>query len=246
MKRVMLGLACVCLAAVSQADTLFYDSFDGDAVALNGKTTDVGDATWSASANLNTDGSTVISAGTAASYNGFLDFSPEAGYLYTLSATVDTSSGTDWLAIGFATGSATDGAFYDNAAPWILYKDNDGAGAVEAFGAWLYEGSGTKVSSDLGGIDISGEITLSVVLDTTESISASSWSMYVNEVQVHSGSWGSNPTITGVGMGVVDGGALSATIDDFTLTRAIPEPAVAGLISVFGIGLLFLRRRFAK
>lgn len=243
MKKVVLSLMCTCLIGVSHADVLISDAFNGAAGALNGATPDIGSDAWSASANLNTDGSTLISAGTGAAYNGFLSFSPEAGYIYTLSADVDIASGSDWVGIGFTTGSETDAGFQDYGAPWILYKDNAGAGAVEAFGAWIYEGSGTKVSTDLGDIDISGTVALSVILDTTESITSSAWSMYVNGTQVHSGAWGANPTITGVGLGVLDNGDISATVDNFTLTRTVPEPATLSMVAIFGGSVLFIRRR---
>ena len=58
--------------------------------------------------------------------SAFLAFTPTAGNIYTLSATMTVPTGgstTGWVALGFAETNTTTGSFYaNNAAPWILYR----------------------------------------------------------------------------------------------------------------------------
>lgn len=246
MKKVMLVLMCVCLVAVTQATVLIYDSFDGEAGALNGTTPDVGSDVWVADTSyLAIDGSGLLSGAIAENFagNGLLPFTPQNGYIYTLSAKADVLSGDYWLGIGF-TGSAAAGQvntpfLWISAGPSIIYKDNGGSGAVESFVWEAYETTGNKTSAELG-VDISGEVLLEVVLDTTQSTTSWTLATYVNGVQVLDNQWGSNPTLAGVGFGIfgAEGSEITATFDDFMLTAVVPEPATMVLL---GLGGLLLR-----
>ncbi len=249
MKRVFVVLMCMCLVALTHAELLIYDSFDGPAGSLNGVTPDIGSDAWAADGTyLNLDGSgklVVSSPGWFSGQNGLLPFAPENGYIYTLSAKVDVLSGGHWLGLGFVNSAdashVNDGFVWIPAGPSIIYQDNGGDGSVKSFVWGDYAPEDDKTSADLG-VDISGEVLLECVIDTTQSETSWSISTYVNGVLAMTDQWGTNPVIAGVGLGALgaDGSSINATVDDFMLTREVPEPATMALL---GLGGLLLRSK---
>jgi len=241
----MTAMAMIAMASVSaNAGVIYSESFSGSG-DLNGTAPDIGVATWVASADLNKDG-TVDPDGTTDD-NAFLAFTPVAGKVYTLSATLDSSTGAGWLGIGFTDTAVTDGPagtadFWknigDNPAPWMLYRGDGAAAAgktpdrVVSFvggdpGAWSVGAEGVYP----------GPIDVSIELNTEAAAWTAEW--FVNGGSVRSETLGSIPTINYVGFGR-EGGTIG-TIDDFSLT-VVPEPATLGFLALGGLGLLRRRR----
>jgi len=181
----MFGLfATLGLAMASAQTTIYSDDFSGSsATDLHAEAPDIrpGSETWSASTLWKSDG-TVGSAPVGA--NAFLPFTPVAGRIYTLSATVDvTSTSDDWLALGFTNGSDVDQYFHvipNDPAAWMLERGGLGDSGYQtiAFMGPGATGSTSAVSSD-------GPIALRVELNTQNPL----WSVsfYRNNVQM--GRW---------------------------------------------------------
>jgi hypothetical protein len=239
MKKLMLIVAIVAVAAVTaNAAVIYSESFDGSG-DLNGTTTTVGGGTWAASGDWNENG-TVGDASTDKGNNdhAFLAFTPEAGNVYTLSATLTQPTSGSWLAIGFTETANTTGTdadpqdfwknITDTETPWLLYRA--GVGNVDTF-------TGTipgHTLVDAG--DHPGSANVSIVLNTEAAAWTAEWFVDGDSVRSEE-TLASNPTINYVGFGR-EKGAIG-TIDDFSLT-VVPEPATLALL---GLGGFVLRRR---
>jgi hypothetical protein len=196
---------------------IYSESFDGTG-NLNGTETTVGGGIWSASTDWKKDG-TIAGTTLNESDNAFLEFSPEAGKIYELSATITepTRFGTvnGWLAIGFTETNQNENALWGNITdatnPWMLYR-HDG-GNVDTFtgtlGNWLTEDEG----------NYPGSAVFSIVLNTQASAWTAEW--FINGSSVRSETLASNPAINYVGLGRSAG--VSGTIENLSLS-VIPGP----------------------
>ena len=121
-------------------------------VPLNGWTPDVVDtnnATWSAGSYIQVDSGQAVSGsagyvanGTVGSgtytFNGYLPFSPVAGHIYTLTATLNPVA--DWIGFGFATGSTINSNPWqsvNNPNPWML--EQSGGNGIQWFGGTVFD-----------------------------------------------------------------------------------------------------------
>jgi hypothetical protein len=147
-----------------------------------------------------------------------LPFTPTSGFVYTLEATLNATSGDDWnqLYMGFFDASGEDGGsttVFDTASSWM---------GMDASGHWLVNGSHEGTTA--------GPLTFKIVLDTT----GAQWTskFYVNDFYI---SWKdqtftTNPTISTVGFGTqsTTGGAIS----NFSLNAVSSlEPPTLTLLS---------------
>ena len=174
----------------------------------------IGSETWSASALWKSDG-TVGDAGNG-SANAFLPFTPVAGKIYTLTATVDvTTTDDDWLALGFTSGKGT-GAWFSgpeiNAAAWMLERGGQGASGYQTIGFMgpSTGGGSASVPSSNGPVD------LRVELNTQNPL----WSVrfYRNGVQMGGTmSYTTNPAISHVAMA---GQGAAGSFTNFNLSSA--------------------------
>ncbi len=180
----------------------------------------------------------------------YLPFSPQQGYIYTLSATLDTSSNTagDWAAIGFSDGAAT-GAFWhtiNSPADWALVRGaaSGGAGGGQP---QYFAGPGTNNG---GGFGTAADTGLQIVVITLNT-SAAAWtgSAVIQGDPSNPSStftYTSNPAITDVGFGTAGfaSALTSANISNFAITAvATPEPASLGLLIAGAAGAMLLLRR---
>lgn len=133
-----------------------------------------------------------------------LPFTPEVGYIYTLSASLTfTSDPGTWLSLGYAAHNPPDSAtprFNDSAVngnPWSLFRPGTGNGGVQLY----YSRTGVAGSQALIPTTYPSINTISIVLDTTRD----NWviSEYANGtlVQGVTYTYSSNPSIVAVGLG---------------------------------------------
>ena len=237
------------LAGAASASTIYSDSFvQASGTQLNGQTVQTSatyaggtsGATWIADTGITTNGSNAVNL--ASRQNMYLPFTPEAGFIYTLTATLnDTTANSDggWLAAGFAPKTAIGSGFYNNNFDWALVR-NTAAGTAGGTPQY-FGGPAVANSSSLGTTADNGLQTLMVTLNT----SAAAWtgSATINGSSA-SYTYATNPTITDVALGAwTDGG----TISGFSLTAvpaaAVPEPSSLGLAAAGAVGAMLLLKR---
>ncbi len=216
----------VCAAGAAQGAVLFSDDFSGSSSDnLNGATPDVttGGATWAANTVMKADGSFTGSDSTAEALlaiNGGLAI--ESGYIYTLQATLTTSSG-QWTPLQFR--SSTGGYCYEHSYSWALLKPT---GAIECFGG---SSTGNQFVTDSG--TTSATSTIKIVLDTTDT--AWTTTVYADNAELGSYTYATNPTIKYVGFGAYQ---ATGKVANFSLDKsAVPEPSMFVMLSIVG-GLL--------
>jgi hypothetical protein len=211
------GLGCGCVSA--QTTTNVFDSFNRNG-ALAGSAPDIADvnnpgSTWTVpagSAGYNTTNANGGALNVTAQGYSWLNFTPQDGYVYTLSVVQTTSasgSGDRWAAVGFDDG--TQSQPYLAHGPWVLVK---ATGAFESY----YNGVGTPIAS--GTVNAAGTSNLlQIVLDTT---TPGSWKaqIKINGVNrgsaVTLGSWGISSVM------VSSWGTLSNTNTQLSVTSIQP------------------------
>ena len=184
---ILLGvLVLISFTVVStvQAEIIYYDNFDGlSGTELNGTTPDIsGGETWEAGSNFGADG-TITFDNSSMGDSAYLPFVPLDGYIYELSAKIDSrpspyrgSSGVnDWIALGFTlSNESPELRFFDDSGVqnspiyWgmtrtnecTLQQDQTFVGPRTAGG----ENTGTTSADDI-----------KIVLDTTEAVWVVSW-----------------------------------------------------------------------
>lgn len=236
----------------SMAAVIYQDTFNRDST-LNGNQINVstgftgtgsygGSATaqWVAGGSFATSSTTgLVSA--AGSTSAYLPFIPQAGNIYTLSASMQ-SLGANWVALGFATvnfASPTTASWHASNSPvsWVLMRTGSGTGKVTFFG-----GPGASDSTSPSVSINSGLNTLTFVLDTQTNVNNWTSTLYLNGVSTGVSRTYSAASWTANAIGFGDNGSDSLRADSFSLTTNIPEPSAA-LLGAFGMLALLRRRR---
>jgi hypothetical protein len=205
-------------ASAQYEEEIYQQSFTGNSNPLTGEHVDaagfsVGSGFWSdQTGRFKLNGSV---AGVWFS-SATLPFTPVSGFVYTLEATLQASSGEDWnqLYMGFFNASGGDSTtVYTTASSWM---------GMDKSGHWLVNNSHEGTTA--------GPLTFKIVLDTT----GSQWTskFYVNDFYVSSKdqTFTTNPTISTVGFGTqsTTGGAIS----NFSLNAVSSlEPPTLTLLS---------------
>jgi hypothetical protein len=152
----------------------------------------------------------------------------------------------NWLALGFMNTQNTNTAFDANyqdpsqpaaADPWV-------SNSLNANGGTSFTGPGTVGASAFA--NTSGVNNYEIVLNT--GVSAWTYQIFqtnssVTNKLVGSGTFGTNPTITAVGL---ENGLGIGQVSNFELTSSpVPEPATLGLFAIGGASgvLMLLKRR---
>jgi hypothetical protein len=178
-------LICFLVASTSQAENIYYDNFDGPAgMELNGSIPDVtsGGETWVAGGNFSADG-TITFDNSSMGDSAYLPFVPQDGYIYELSAKIDSrpssyrgSAGVnDWIALGFT--------LY-NESPELRFFDDSGVANSPVYWGMTRTNECTLQQDQtfIGPRTANGENTgttsadnIKIILDTTEAVWVVSW-----------------------------------------------------------------------
>ena len=208
----MVGYAgvCLCLAAASVSAAVIYeDDFSGSgSINLNGLAPDVGTSVWVAHSGWKADG-------TPGSYSSAtLPFAPQSGRIYLLTARLTQVVGNgDWLALGFAAGSATTrntnaSRFVEGTTagqPWMIRRGNAATNLDQAF-----IGPGTNGGSDITTLDRSKAVDFSIRLDTRQAAWSAEWMQKTTDqavwqtVRTHT--YTTPPSIAAVGLACANTG----------------------------------------
>lgn len=270
--------ASASLAAANTTTIIYQDNFSGSAnssLAGQAPTVDNGASptwiqTWSAgsltgtgqpatqpffTANGAITGSLDANGSSGALEVAGLNFTPQSGHIYTLTATMTPSNYTagdsaydGQMFMGFINISGPSGSpvpFFNSDGPTMNITGAPFVGG--AFGP-----NGQKNTYQQNSAVTPGE-TMQIILDTTgPSWQASGWYNTASELQAGQGrlgQWGynsgngtPNPTdITEVAIGV---NGASGTITSFELTdQTVPEPATLAMLALGGVALVLLGRK---
>ena len=220
------------LPIIAGHTAIYQHDFTGSSSdGLNGVTLDVGGQTWTAGTAFRADGSIAGGGGGA-----WLDFVPQAGLSYTLSAdlTVDAVN-NNWIALGFARNpgvqlNANQGRHSNlaNGIAWALHRvNNDTTRPNQQF----FQGPNTNAM--LGDFEIQ-TMTVNVVITLDARDPDNVWAgLHLNDGQgiVPATNIGSLADLAIQGVGFSNDGNNTGRIDKFSLT-AIPEPSMAELVAV--------------
>lgn len=270
------GAAVIALAPFLHADVIYQDNFSGaSGTALGGNVLPVDSgldggtagATWQANTTTasNPDAIWQYSGSNSASIlspNGtgardtnliadaLLPFTPQAGYVYDLEATITVpSGGTDnghWLGLAFenfengGTGGGAAALSNDGATGLAIVRDAVSSGASLNIFQGAAGGTGGQANYNIPG-GVGTPVTVDVLLNTLGGLSDETIDWEINGVSVGAPvTLSGNPAINYVAFG--DDTAPSGTVTNFSLTATVPEPASLGLLVTTG-GVFGLRRR---
>jgi hypothetical protein len=243
-------LLAVTAGPASAATILYEHTFDGGTGSISAVAPDTANTGTILGANHGTSSSNWELTGNgsfSALQNGTiiddsvarLDFDPQNGFVYTLTATGTTQDASSWLGLGF-TGAVTgaNARFFgaDGGIVWALKRSNAVSAHFNATGGTGGEGGDTLTNNPE---------TFSIVLDTRDGTGLWDVSYFA------AGSATPYVSLTDIGTtaaNAIDRVAYSAEggthdIDSFSLTVAIPEPSSAMLVGLAGLMVLTRRRR---
>ncbi len=219
------------LAPSASAITIYSDTLTGTGSALNGTTVDssvtyaggTAGATWTAfSAYSQTTTGTTGTGADTSKQGAYLPFTPQAGYVYTLTATLQyLLANSNWAALGFQEqadfSSSQFHAAAGNAYAWAYVRGSTGGGPA-------FFGGGDTGGGQTGAGTAYGLQTVTITFDTTGArwttyakIGSSTTSTYTYPVN-------GNPTsIAFVGFGGVNS---TSNTKDFSLSAVSANPPV--------------------
>jgi len=228
------------LTAFAAGDTTIYsDTLLGSGSALHGTTVDssathaggTAGATWTAAGSYNETATGTIGTSTT-TQGAYLPFTPQAGHVYTLTATLEYLGAvpSNWAALGFQTqADVAHGAFHDAsgaAYAWTLLRKS-GGGQPQFFG-----GPDTASGGNFATASQSGLQTVTITLDAT----GASWTSHatINGLDSATVTYGTNPTdIAYVGFGGV--GTTSNTTHFSLSATGGSTPTYAGWATTNGV-----------
>lgn len=252
----MMTAFCCC---TGYAQLVYSNNFSlGSAVDINGTAPTLASsfaggsssATWNSVIGVNDTSASLANGTVDGSQNSvLLPFTPQSGYVYSLSASITfSSSPSSWVNLGFTQLSPVNQAsgharFTDTSVNGIDWMIANPSTANEQFfsGPRATPSAGLASQNVVNGL---GTYKLQLNLDTTSTL----WtiSSFVNGTQLGSDfTFTANPTITAVGYGQnsLTSGSSGIQWNDLELTASpVPEPSVLALTGL-GAALLAFRRK---
>lgn len=236
-----LSFATLVAAAVASGEVVYREMFGGSALTpLAGKAPDIRSGTHGSSTSavwigpdhtgtskMFADGSMVIPQVGISGAGAFLPFTPQSGFVYTLSFSGVAMTSGDWAGLGFsaATPPGANTRFLDSRPYfWALVRNINRANVVDQSFAGERTGGGGGVYTQ------KSSSSITIVLDTTN---PASWVVkwFLNDALVRTSTFTSStapaiPAITHVGFGYntadVAGTAGTSRITDFKLEAIAP------------------------
>lgn len=194
---------------------------------------------------LSTDNNPFRANGSVLALTGgaFVAVTPQAGYIYTASVSINTTQNTaNWISLGYQN-NLTGSSFTGNGNGTLLVR---GDGQTSDGQTFLGVGTGSGASFDLGNDGIN---VVDIILNATDANSAN-WTMefIVGGTTVRGPFTKTGDNVAGTGNFAdiryvgFSTNAVTGNLSNFSLT-VIPEPTAALLASLGGV--LLLRRRRA-
>lgn len=238
------------LAPAARATLIYSDPLNGGDVTLDATSPEdrsgVGAADWVANSAFRANGNVTDAE---AESSAWLPFTPESGFLYTLSAKVNVTAGdTSWITLGFAEFNDSDETYWEN--------------GINGYGTLMKRDNGTvRINPGVKATDYSEfdpddtpeilpdeEQTFKIELDTRFANSTDwEFSFFLDDFAL-----GGPSTVNGTGADAADINYVGfsrwqnagGTVSDFSLT-VIPEPStlILGLIGLMMGGVTLFRRR---
>ena len=234
------------VATPSRAAVLYMDDFSGDGTGnLSGTAPDVtvGTNTWQSGSSVFKDDGTVD--GGSARSGVWVPFTPESGYIYTMTATIDSQEDEgNWISLGFSqSASAVDNRAVDGSVAAIATIWIRGATAADNEGEFFYGDWGTTgVEGTVTGLTVPAPHDVKIVMDTTDA-DVANWTtaFFVDGVSVGAPAV-SATAYTGINWAGFTTTNMAGAISDFELTR-VPEPASVVLLGLAAVAGCFVARR---
>jgi hypothetical protein len=207
MKYWKAALMIAALTGAVQAEIIYQDTFSTDG-SLARRAVEVGNGKWIAYSGLTTANGVALPGATVQGKNALLPFSPKPGMVYTLSADIYVTGGSNFTALGFCADANTPTGYelfmqyIDSPAPWAYVQAN---GIVATLTG--PSGKGFQAAKGLG---TSG--TLKIVLDTTGDDWVATW--FFNGQVLRTNKFLGDLTINYVGFGAA---VMDTTVDNFKL-----------------------------
>ena len=235
------GAALALSSTSAKASVIYQEAFGGTSTASivgTSPTTDTTGATWQAidskatNATYLADGSTNYP--TTQNGGDYLSFTPTAGNIYTLSATLTPTDATSgWLSLDFSTGIPT-----GTTGPAMIVTST--SGSTSKYGIQLF----TTGSSHPSNVTIPSPVTPGETAEITLNTMGTDWvaTWYYGGSELATYTYTTNPTVAGVSIGY---DTEKGSVGNFELSTATPEPASIGLLGLGAVGLLLARRRRA-
>ncbi|MDF3130762.1 PEP-CTERM sorting domain-containing protein [Kiritimatiellaeota bacterium B1221] len=244
------------------AGTIFTENFTGAAGNLDGKTTTTGGGTWIADSSfqLSGSGSTTL----ADSETAFINWTPTAGNIYTLTAdmtSAGTSSSSTFAGIGFFNQKSSDAdlakaVFSGGTAPetpWVFVRTGNSSASSIGDSSLRPRGGSSDAQTIDTNFTVTSRLSLKLVLNTNDTDAAAgtqfSLAYYVNEVQYGSTFTYSDSQSTALLSDIKKVGITASTsgntvsFDNFELS-VIPEPSSFVLmVLALGGGCILHRRK---
>jgi hypothetical protein len=258
-KMLLTGIVAAFGCSLAHAQTIYSNNFSlGGAVTINGTTPTLANtfaggttsATWTSVIGVNDTSASLANGKVDASQNSvLLPFTPQSGYLYTLTASVTFSSNPgSWVNLGFTQFSPTDqtsghARFADstvNGIDWVIVNPTT---ANEQF----FAGPRTTPSAGVGSQNLASGLatyTLQLNLDTSTPL----WtiSSFINGTQLGPNfTFTANPTIAAVGYGqntITSGSGIQWNNLELDAT-VVPEPSALALTGIGAAMFVLLRCR---
>jgi hypothetical protein len=242
------------LAGRASAVVIYQESFTGAGGPLNGKAVGPTAANWKAGPVFLDNGAVGAVVSTSATGQAaHLPFTPQAGKVYTLKATI-LNTNPDWIAVGFMP-VGTDWTLQNasmrhsnsGAYAWGLTRNHPTNNDQEFFNGINTTNIPAGVNGDL--VSPQAPVNFQIVLDTTNATWTAAY--YLNGVQrgpTQNLVAGANSGIGGVGFSRTNNATATSggTISNFELS-VVPEPAslTLGLLGLAAAGAFGRGRQVA-